>query len=340
MQGVGRGFLERLPLCADRPWIGYACAVLFSLIGLLVRFAVDPVMSAGFPYLTFFPAIVFSAFLFGTGPALLATVLCGVAANYFFMPPRGSFKVDETALVALAFYGVVTLVDVLLIHWMLAANRALAREREENRRLGELRRLMFDELQHRVSNKLQIIAALLSLQKRRVADPEAQRVLEEAARRVGLIGKISRALHDPTHDGLDVEAFLRQVGGEILDASGARQVRLSLDVAPDCRFSSRDAVPIALIFAECVSNAVEHGFGAGEGGSIAVRVERDGDGLCLSVTDDGRGLPAGFSVEAGESLGLRIAATLARQMGGRFALEAGPEGRGARAELRVRRAEG
>ena len=85
-------------------WVAGAMAVLalalsarFSLVGVLPE--------KGFPFLTFFPAVILAAFLVGFGPGLLVAVLSVASAWYFFMPPGGSFtggtSIDEAVTVGL-----------------------------------------------------------------------------------------------------------------------------------------------------------------------------------------------------------------------------------------------
>lgn len=51
-------------------------------------------------------------------------------------------------------------------------------------------------------------------------------------------------------------------------------------------------------------------------GTILIRVEPYGQGLVLSVTDDGKGLSDGFQYEKATSLGLKLVHALARQFRG------------------------
>ncbi len=48
----------------------------------------------GFPFLTFFPAIMLTAFIGGTRPGILCAVLSVLSAWYWFIPPFMSFVVD------------------------------------------------------------------------------------------------------------------------------------------------------------------------------------------------------------------------------------------------------
>ena len=48
-----------------------------------------------------------------------------------------------------------------------------------------------------------------------------------------------------------------------------------------------------MVFTELIQNAVEHAFARKAPGTIEIRCAREGDGLRLSVEDDGVGLPEG-----------------------------------------------
>jgi two-component sensor histidine kinase len=79
-----------------------------------------------------------------------------------------------------------------------------------------------------------------------------------------------------------------------------------------------------MIVSELVQNAVEHGL-ASRGGVIRVHVDRAEvepgvEGLTVTITDDGTGLPAGFRpVLAG--LGTRIVTSLVQDLQGRIRWE-------------------
>ncbi|MET0241770.1 MAG: DUF4118 domain-containing protein [Sphingobium sp.] len=321
-------------MATDRPLIGYMAAVAACVIAIVFRQAAEAYLPHGYPFVTFFPAVILTAFLFGTGPGIAAAALSWLGARYFFVEPIHSLGFAPGVLGACIFFTLVVGVDLLIIHLMQRANRLVLAQREQSLRRTELRDAMFQELQHRVSNKLQIIASLLTLQRRTVVDPDAQKALDEAAMRVGMIGRISRALHDPDRQGLGVAAFLEEVGRDIIEASGAPNVRLVIEAEQGIDFASESGVPIALIIAETISNALEHGFRSSGNGTITIGVRRgEGRTLIIVVTDDGCGLAGDFDAGRSSSLGLRIAVTLARQLNGTYALKPGPSGTVARLEV-------
>jgi two-component sensor histidine kinase len=331
-------WIEDLPLARDRPAAGYGFALATTLVALGIRHAADVAFPVGFPVITFFPVIMVTAFLYGHKAGILAAFLSWLAARYYFMTPAYSLSWTPGIAVVTWFYLVVAALEIGVVYLLQRANRDLQGRRQRSDLRTEQREMMFRELQHRVSNMLQIIASLLTLQKRTTSDVDAKKALDEAARRVGMVGRISRALHDPDRRGLGVQAFLEQVGHDIIETSGANNVTLTVKADPRIEFDSSVGVPVALVIAEAISNALEHGFGASGNGHIRIEVGNSdvGDTLVV-VTDNGAGLPPGFDPTESGSLGLRIALTLTRQIGGTFALRPAVGG-GTEAELRLRSA--
>lgn len=139
-------------------WVG-----MLAIVGLawLLRVIADPFLPPGFPYVTFFPAVIVSSFLFGVRLGAVAALMCGLISWYFFLGPPHSFDVTYRSQVALAFYLFVVATDLALVHWMQTANRDLIIEREANRELAESKGRMVRELEQRVKERKDAADALL-----------------------------------------------------------------------------------------------------------------------------------------------------------------------------------
>lgn len=317
----------RLPLMQAHPVARLVLAVLFSLLAALVRWLLDGVFPPGYPFVTFFPAVIVSSFLFGRATGIFTGVLCGLAAWLFFIPPVGAFALDRASLVAMAFYFGVVAVDIVLIHWMQMSNMRLREAREEGRRLAEQSarlversELLFQELQHRVGNNLQMVAAVLSLQLRGLDEPRARRAISDAVARVQVIGSIQRRLYKSGGELMPLDHFIAEVAEQIMRSGAKPGVTCKVDAASGLVLPPDAAVPMALILAEAIANALEHGFVERESGQISVLLEHADDAVTLRVEDNGAGLPANFDLDAADSLGLRISRVLSRQLGAEYTL--------------------
>lgn len=90
------------PLPTIKP---YALSVLALVFTLVLRLLLEPFLGNRAPYILFFLVIVIARRLWGRGPALLATVLGGIAVWYFLMGSAFSFFIANPAdLVTLALY--------------------------------------------------------------------------------------------------------------------------------------------------------------------------------------------------------------------------------------------
>ena len=170
---------------------------------------------------------------------------------------------------ALAFFAAVAAIIIVLIYALNVAIDRLRDERARARMLAQQRKTMFAELQHRISNNLQLVAALLNLETRHATDQSTKKALDEASNRLALIGRLHRNLYDPEGAEIDFGVFLKTVCDDLVSAWNARNV--------DCLVKSikmtlpvEQSIPIALIAAELMSNSLEHGLNGRPYGIIAM----------------------------------------------------------------------
>lgn len=139
-------FFAATDVIRSRPWIGYPLAVGLSLAALWIRFAAGDRL-VGAPFVTFFSAVVLSAFLGGLGPGVLAAVLGGLLSNYFLIPPEGDLRLTwPSGVIAMGFYVFTVTVIVGLIQGMIWA---LERQRASDEALRRLNA----ELEARVAER-------------------------------------------------------------------------------------------------------------------------------------------------------------------------------------------
>ncbi len=82
-----------------------------------------------------------------------------------------------------------------------------------------------------------------------------------------------------------------------------RRLRVEIQIAPEVRYAS---VP-SLFLQPLVENAIRHGIShRASGGTVTVVAKAVGENLVIRVSDDGTGLPQGWTVEKSTGLGLSV----------------------------------
>jgi two-component sensor histidine kinase len=166
------------------------------------------------------------------------------------------------------------------------------------------------EIHHRVKNNLQTVAALLRLQARRTAIPEARRALAESVRRVNSIALVHETLSASVAERVDLDELVDKVLPAIGDGATAESRAKVRREGSFGTLPAALATPLVLVLTELVHNALAHAFEPGRAGEVVVTARRNAATLDVTVADDGRGLPAGFDVETAGGLGLQIVRTL------------------------------
>ena len=209
------------------------------------------------------------------------------------------------------------------------ATLGLERQRARLQAAAAEQDLLMQEIHHRVKNNLQIVASLLNLQASRIRQPEARAEFQSARDRVRALATLHRHLyaHGEIHT-INMREFLVELCGQLFQAMGeapGRRLHLHIE-APELKMSSDQAVPLALIVTEAVSNAVKYAFPSERSGNVWVCLATDGETAELNVRDDGVGIPAGrVETEAGtrDGIGLQLIRGFSRQLGATLEVKEG-----------------
>ena len=190
--------------------------------------------------------------------------------------------------------------------------------------------LMLREINHRVSNSLQIANSMLRLQEQRALGDEAKQELGKAADRIVSIGLIHTRLYKAGDmRAIRIGAYLRDLCVDLTGSGSGRHSISALDVdvqAPETLSLPPDLVTkLGLIVNELVTNSFKHATGSSH---CQIGVTQSADAIELTIADDGPGLPAGFEPQRQKGLGMRMVLSLVDQMDGQ--LTAQPSAKGAR----------
>jgi two-component system, sensor histidine kinase PdtaS len=209
-------------------------------------------------------------------------------------------------------------------HYVAVKQDITARKEQEEKLKASLaeKEVLLREVHHRVKNNLQVVSSLLNINGAGVSDPVAKEAFAASQGQVRAISLAHEALYlSESVAEIDMPTYLRSIAREISRSRSGEGAEVDVDADP-VPLGIDKAVPCGLLVNELVTNAFKHAFPGGRGGRIGVELKRLGDGLArLTVEDDGVGFGDALPFGSTTTMGMRLAASLAGQVGGSLRLE-------------------
>lgn len=174
--------------------------------------------------------------------------------------------------------------------------------------------LLLKEVNHRVKNSLQVVAGMLHLQAHASGNPELIASLNEASSRISTVGRAYDHLaYAADYEKIDLVAYLKEALNDLEVAVSPSKIHFQ---APDeIKIAADRAILIGLIINELISNAGKYAYPGDTGGPIWASIAQIGDhAICISIHDEGVGLPSGFDPAKSKRLGTRLVTALSKQL--------------------------
>ncbi|MBI5445855.1 MAG: GAF domain-containing protein, partial [Deltaproteobacteria bacterium] len=235
------------------------------------------------------------------------------------------FTAEKTKMTELlASQAAISLENATLLRKHQQAEEALRERENELRKSLAEKEVLLKEIHHRVKNNLQIVQSVLNLQLPYLKDEQAIELFKESQNRVYSMALVHEKLYQSESLArIDLAEYIQSLTANLFLSYGVsgRVVKPIIDVE-NLTLDVSVVIPCALIVNELVSNSLKHAFPdsfrrAGGTAEIRIALRRDACGeITLNVSDNGVGLPAGFTTQGSASLGLRIVNVLVRQLRG------------------------
>jgi PAS domain S-box-containing protein len=197
----------------------------------------------------------------------------------------------------------------------------VTKQREHEQRIESSlkeKEVLLGEIHHRVKNNLQVVQSLLRMSVRPLPPGKERAAAESTIQRIHAMALVHERLYR-TKDvaSLSLSDYLRDLFNGVVASNSAPsgQIQLRLETE-EIALSLDHAIPFGLLANELISNCFKHGFPNGRRGTVEFSIQRVEGVVHMAVSDNGAGLPQHFDSDAGPSMGLKLAASLAHQLGG------------------------
>lgn len=185
---------------------------------------------------------------------------------------------------------------------------------EEAQKSAESRGQLLREAHHRTKNNLQMVLAMIRSKAAELGDAPGLRDIEK---RLLALAQVHDLLYNSNDDSslIDLGEFLRAICTNPSIVPPESGIAVTCEVEP-LDMDVAEAVPVALIAVEVLTNSLKYGFPDGRAGRIEISLKRLDDSVRVSIGDNGVGLPP----EKGRkrTSGLRLIEGLARQLRARL----------------------
>jgi two-component sensor histidine kinase len=167
----------------------------------------------------------------------------------------------------------------------------------EKDRLLEQKKVLAEELQHRVRNNLQLVYGMLSKQLDDTPDTAGQRGIKAISRRVSTLAQVyDHLLGNELTRTTDFGGYVKSLCVNLAEIQAAPDGSVTLTCDSEAIVLDLDVVTaLGIVVAEVVTNCYDHAFPDGKRGSIIVSVRRidgDADTATMTISDDGTGFLA------------------------------------------------
>jgi len=178
--------------------------------------------------------------------------------------------------------------------------------------------VLLKEVHHRVKNNLQIVSSMLNLQMEKLSDAKAIELFKESQNRVRSIALFHEKLYQSRDLGrVEIADYLKGLANGLFATYGVNPDDIVLAVdTEDIPLGVDAAISCGLIVNELVSNSLKHAFPERRKGQVEVTLRSAGTDVVLEVADNGAGFPANLDFRSPGTLGLKLVAIFAEQVGG------------------------
>jgi len=195
--------------------------------------------------------------------------------------------------------------------------------------LQEEKEILLRELHHRVGNILQMAVGMMRVRVRRESNEQVKTILLDTQIRLNAIAAtFEKIYYSEDISRVDLQNVITAIVRFLKSTCGNTVQYVDIDIRINIRELGVDlALPLALITSELISNSLRHAFPDGRRGTISLTISEKSDGgILLSMSDDGRGLPAGINPADSDTIGFGLVRILTDQIGGKLDFSGGKSG--------------
>ena len=218
---------------------------------------------------------------------------------------------------------ILTLIALILLYYQYRknqrSNKIILQKNEELKDMLAEKEWWLKEVHHRVKNNLHTIICLLESQAMYL-EKDALQAIEKSQHRIYAMSLIHQKLYQNEDlQVIDMSVYLEEFIGYLKDSFDTEKINFIIQVDP-VQLNLQQAIPVALIINEGVTNAIKYAFENENEPKIWVSMKETNERVKLTIRDNGRGFEMKEENE-GKSLGMQLIKGLSKELKGTVRIE-------------------
>lgn len=215
-------------------------------------------------------------------------------------------------------FGSILLTIIVLVFIFVLVKR-LKSTRQQSRTIEKQnneRKILLQEIHHRVKNNFQIISSLLKLQTYSEDDPVVEKAFNGAISRIHAMSIVHEIIYkQDTFSGLSTRSYLNSLIEQLKNSFDYESVELEV-VSVEDSLAIEQFIPIGIIINELITNSFKHAFTENSiEPKISIDLNKQGNEFILIYKDNGVGC---IQSKIRESFGMGLIETMVDQLSGKM----------------------
>lgn len=229
-------------------------------------------------------------------------------------------EVQQSIIFATIIVFTLVIVFIIVLYKRLKATREQARiiEKQNNDR-----KVLLQEIHHRVKNNFQIISSLLKLQTYSEDNPVVEKAFNGAINRIHAMSIVHEIIYkQDTFSNLSTRSYLNSLIENLKNSFDHESVELEV-ISVEDSLSIEQFIPIGIIINELITNSFKHAFpNQTLSPKISINLNKQGEEFELLYKDNGIG---GVQSKLKESFGMGLIETMVDQLSGKMEVSTSDE---------------
>ena len=177
---------------------------------------------------------------------------------------------------------------------------------------------LIKEIHHRVKNNLSVVSSLMNLQSNKARDSFHKALFDECRNKINTISGIHEIVYKSENFAeINLKDYFSGLLNNLKTFYANSDKKIELEYTIDAiNLELEQALPLALIINEVITNCYKHAFSETNSGKITLIIKLENNRIMLSIKDNGKGFNETSIKE--DSLGIEIIKGLVEQLNGQF----------------------